>query len=67
MKLDPGKKRQWVRCNKCRRVAYFDYTPYSLSNPIMTLPCGCLITGRFRDFVTYITADEAFVELGGLL
>jgi hypothetical protein len=32
-------KRQWVKCNRCGWVGYYDYTPYSLSNPIRTLGC----------------------------
>ncbi len=33
-------KRQWVRCRTCGCVAHYDYVPYSLSAPIMTMPCG---------------------------
>lgn len=31
--------RQWVVCKECGRPAFYDYLPYSLSNPVMTLPC----------------------------
>ena len=58
-----GYKRQWVRCNQCRRVAYYDYVPYSLSNPIMTLPCGHGLTERMDKAATYISADEALSAL----
>lgn len=40
--LDPpfrGWVRDWVRCKKCGGVYANDYQPYSLSNPIRTLPC----------------------------
>lgn len=37
-----GCKRQWVCCKHCSWVGYYDYVPYSLSNPIMTLGCSHL-------------------------
>lgn len=58
--IAPGCKRQWLKCNKCGRPAYYDFTPYSLSNPIMTMPCG---HGLGVDHTTAITADEALVLL----
>lgn len=60
-----GMNRQWVKCKTCGRVAYYDYVPYSLSNPIMTMPCGHGVGGRFHDAVTGLIADEAmpfFIE-----
>lgn len=35
-----GYKRQWLRCRRCKRVQFYDYKPFSLSNPIMTTACG---------------------------
>ena len=60
--IPPGKKRQWVKCNKCARPAYYDFTPYSLSNPVMTMPCN---HGLGIDHATRITADEAMVLMSG--
>lgn len=58
--LAHGMKRQWLKCNKCGRPAYYDFVPYSLSKPIMTMPCG---HGLGVDHTTTITADEAMVLL----
>jgi hypothetical protein len=38
-KLLRGYERQFVMCKRCGKKAYYDYVPYSLSNPIMTTPC----------------------------
>jgi hypothetical protein len=57
-----GYERQWVKCRKCGRVAHYDYVPYSLSNPIMTMPCSHG-TGERDMGATRITADEALVEI----
>ena len=56
-----GMKRQWVRCKdkKCKRVFYYDYVPYGISNPIMTMPCGHGIGAGFNNAVVRISADEA--------
>lgn len=35
-----GEKRQWVKCRTCGTVAFYDFVPYSLGNPIMFLGCG---------------------------
>jgi len=62
MKIPPiaeGYKRQWVKCKECAKVTYYDYVPYSLSNPIMILPCGHGLTERFSKTVDYISTDEA--------
>lgn len=37
----PGYKRSWLRCKRHGRPYYRDYVPYSLSNPVMWLDCGC--------------------------
>jgi hypothetical protein len=39
-KVSEGYKRQWIKCNKCHMAFYYDYIPYSLSNPITWTPCG---------------------------
>lgn len=41
-----GYKRQWLKCKACGRVQYYDYVPYSLSNPVMTTVCGHGATQR---------------------
>jgi len=35
-----GWKRQWLQCHKCGFLQYYDYLPYSLSNPVMWSACG---------------------------
>ena len=57
-----GYARQWLRCRTCGNVAYYDYIPYSLSNPIMTTPCGHGATERDLG-CDGITADEALASL----
>lgn len=62
VKLPPvpsGMERQWVRCRECKRRAYYDYIPYSLSNPIMTLPCGHGAALRFSEAVEYCESPKA--------
>ncbi len=38
--IQPGHKRVYEQCKACDRVFYRDYVPFSLANPILTLPCG---------------------------
>jgi len=44
-KADPkpakGLGRQWVRCRKCDWIGYYDYVPYGLDRPILTMGCAC--------------------------
>ncbi len=43
VKLPPverGYRRQWNICTRCGQVCYRDFVPYSLSNPIIIMPCG---------------------------
>lgn len=61
--VSTGCKRAWYRCKRCSKVYWRDYVPYSLSNPIIYLPCGHDGGGRFLDAVDEITADEALVAL----
>jgi hypothetical protein len=35
-----GYERNYIQCNKCGRVYYYNFVPYSLSTPICTLNCG---------------------------
>jgi len=62
-----GYKRQWVECKTCGNVAYYDYLPYSLSNPVQSLPCGHDVGGRFHDAVKSISADEALIAIAANL
>ena len=57
-KIPVGYKRQWVKCRQCGNVAYYDYVPFSLSNPITTAPCGHGV-GWFKETHKGISADEA--------
>lgn len=53
-----GFKRQWVRCRDCGRVSHYDFQPFSLSDPIRTLPCGHGSGERFSRAVLNISARE---------
>lgn len=57
-----GMHRQWVRCIQCGNVAYYDYQPGSLANPLRSLPCGHGFCIRFDEAVDFITAAEAAKE-----
>lgn len=35
-----GYDRQWIQCKECSWVGYYDYIPYSLATPIMSMKCG---------------------------
>lgn len=35
-----GYQRQWLRCRICRSEQYYDFIPYSLSNPILVGVCN---------------------------
>ncbi len=50
--------RSYVQCKTCRRVAYYDYVPYSLSTPIMVMPCTCDVGVPFRAGVRKITEKQ---------
>ncbi len=55
-------KRQWLRCRECSCVAYYDYVPFSLSNPISWMPCNHGV-GQKDMGADRITAAEASVSL----
>jgi hypothetical protein len=57
--IPKGMKRQWTKCRTCGNVAYYDYLPYGLSNPVMSLPCHHGVGGDFNRSITRISADEA--------
>ena len=55
-----GYTRKWLQCKTCENVYYYDYVPYSLSNPIMWLPCHHNAPGRqLHDSVNELTAEQA--------
>lgn len=60
--IPKGHKRQWLKCRTCATVAYYDYVPYSLSNPIMWMPCGHGLTERDMG-ADSISADEALIAI----
>jgi hypothetical protein len=60
--LKPGKKRQWLKCRTCQGVSFYDYTPYSLENPIRTQPCSHGVTARDMG-ADGITSEEAMRSL----
>ena len=59
-----GMKRQWLRCRTCAGVAYYDYVPFSFSNPLMVTPCGHGLTERDLgcDMIDEATALEAIAK-----
>ena len=65
LKPPKGMKRQWVKCKQCGDIAYYDYIPFGLSTPIMTLPCHHGIAIDFNKAVTYITEKQAIYWLRG--
>lgn len=52
--IAPGYKRQWVRCKQCGNESYYDYVPYSFSNPVLVLPCKHGLSKRFEDVAEFI-------------
>lgn len=61
--LPKGMRRQWTECRKCGNVAYYDFTPGSLSNPIMSLPCHHDMGERWTEVVKNITEEEAVKKM----
>ena len=59
--IPKGMKRQWVRCKECGNVACYDFIPFSLANPILTLPCGHGAALRWEEATENITADDAML------
>jgi hypothetical protein len=56
-RIAKGYKRKFVRCKRCRRVYYYDFVPYSLSKPLLAIPCGHGIGARDYN-LTSITEAE---------
>jgi hypothetical protein len=52
--LRPGYKRVYEQCKQCGRVMFRDFVPFSLENPIMTLPCGHGATQRHSERVRQV-------------
>lgn len=50
----PGYKRKHVRCIECKQRFHYDYIPYSLSTPILVLPCRHGLGLRFWDSVVEV-------------
>lgn len=42
--------RAFVKCKKCKTQSWYDYVPFSLSNPIMTTTCGHSFKDDYIDF-----------------
>lgn len=57
--LRQGMERQWTRCQTCSNIAYYDYIPHGLGNPIQTLPCSHGIAIPFDQAVHFISEQEA--------
>lgn len=55
-------KRAYVRCKQCNETYWYDYVPYSLSNPIMCLPCCHGIGVPWVNRVTYIKRNEFYAS-----
>lgn len=60
--LARGYKRQWLRCRTCGHVQFYDYVPYSLSNPIRTTACGHGAAERDLG-CDPISSDEALIVI----
>ncbi len=43
-------KRAFVKCKKCKARSYYDYIPYSLSNPLMVTDCGHSYYDYYKPF-----------------
>lgn len=48
--LDSGRIRSFRKCKKCKTKGYYDYVPYSLSNPIITTECGHSFYEYYKPF-----------------
>jgi hypothetical protein len=52
--LAPGYARSYDQCKTCERIYYRDFVPFSLSSPVITLPCGHGATVRYLDAVRIV-------------
>jgi hypothetical protein len=56
-----GMRRRFVICRAHRRVAFYDFQPYSLSNPVMgAMACGC--DPKHADTITEALAREKLAQ-----
>lgn len=42
--------RSFMKCNKCKEKTYYDYVPYSLSNPLMVPNCDHNYYNHYKVF-----------------
>ncbi len=49
-KLLPGYNRAFVQCKECKAMAYYDYIPKSLSNPVMVTHCAHFFKDSYEHF-----------------
>jgi hypothetical protein len=49
-KLPSCMKRKFVQCKRCKKMAAYDYVPFSLSSPIITTPCGHSFRYDYKEF-----------------
>lgn len=59
-----GYKRAWKHCQRHDRYGFYDYVPFSLSNPVMVMPCGC--DPKKNSQVVHVEEDVALAALGAL-
>ena len=43
-------ERKFVKCKRCKAKSYYDYIPYSLSNPLMVPDCGHSFYDYYKEF-----------------
>lgn len=48
--LESGYVRCFIKCKKCKTNGYYDYMPYSLSNPLRWAECGHDLKNDYREF-----------------
>ena len=63
-RLENGYYRQWVKCNECAWVGFYDFTKGGLGNPLMWLGCGHGATRPIHESSKDITAGKARALLG---
>jgi len=53
-------KRGFYKCKTCGAASFMDFLPYSLSNPLLSLPCGCLMTSHPTNHMESIRRPQAY-------
>lgn len=48
--LQKGYERAFVKCKRCKNRAFYDFIPFSLSNPIMFVYCGHDFGSDYKPF-----------------